>query len=368
MPRTLKLLLLAAALAAPLCASAQARGVAQKPAAAQTVAADDELERGKQLLARGDASGASALLKRAAERRKTDADAWYHYGLALARVGKAKDARKAFERAAKLRPDWADAHAGLAFSLLSLNKPRDAESAAQRALASNPQHGEAHYVIAYLRFNEEKFPEALSEAEAALRDKPDFAAALYLASDALLNTYIDESTRQAAKFPFMRDVSAEERKAIMARREPALLPFKARMRELADRLESLAAAQPNAPDAESWREEAETLRLYGRTLAEGGFTGVVPSAQLTTKAVITYKPEPGFTEKARRNNVTGTVRLRAVLGADGQVRHIIAIRRLPDGLTEKCIEVARKIRFKPATLDGHVVSQFVVLEYNFNIY
>jgi len=370
MPRTLKLLLLASALAAPIGAVATpAQESTQKPAAtAQATSADDKFARGQRSLGQGDAAGAVPLLRDAAERRKTDADAWYYYGLALARVGKAKDARKAFERATKLRPDWADAHAGVAFALLSLNKPRDAERAARRALATDPQHGEAHYVVGYLRFNEEMFPEALTEAEAALRAKPDFTAAVYLAADALLNVYIAESVRQGAKHPIPRNISADERKTLLAQREPALIPFKARMRELADRLESLAAAHPNAPDAASWREQAETLRIYGRTLAEGGFPGIVPSDQLTTKAIITYKPEPSFTEKARQNNVTGTVRLRAVLGADGQVRHIVPIKRLPDGLTEKCIEVARKIRFTPATLDGHMVSQFVVLEYNFNVY
>ena len=367
MPRTLKLLLLASALAAPLYASAQ--GATQKPAAAaQTAPADDEVARGKQLLAQGDAAGAAAILKRAAERRKTDAVVWYNLGLALGQAGKAKDARKAFERAVKLRPDWPDAHAGVAFALLSLNKPRDAERAAGRALAADPRHSEAHYVVGYLRFNEEKFPDALSEAEAALRAKPDFTAAVYLAANALLNVYIDESLRQSAKYPVPREVSADERKALLAQREPALLPFKAHMSELADRLESLAAARPNAPDAENWREQAGTLRIYGRPLAEGGFPGIVPSDQLTTKAIITQKPEPGYTEKARGHNVTGTVRLRAVLGADGQVSHIVPIKRLPDGLTEKCIAAARKIRFTPATLDGHAVSQFVVLEYNFNIY
>ena len=57
-----------------------------------------------------------------------------------------------------------------------------------------------------------------------------------------------------------------------------------------------------------------------------------------------------------------------MLAADGHVRHVSVIKRLPDGLTEKCIEAARRIRFTPAMVDGHRVSQYVVLEYNFSIY
>jgi|GEM_PF-522605 len=91
-------------------------------------------------------------------------------------------------------------------------------------------------------------------------------------------------------------------------------------------------------------------------------------SEVTRKAVITYRPEPNFTEAARRNNVTGTVRLRAVLTATGQVTNISVLRGLPDGLTEKAIEAARQIRFSPAQKNNRPVSQWVVVEYNFNIY
>jgi TonB family protein len=90
--------------------------------------------------------------------------------------------------------------------------------------------------------------------------------------------------------------------------------------------------------------------------------------EVTRKALITFKPEPGFTEEARKNNVTGVVRLRAILHSSGGVQGISVVKGLPDGLTEKAISAARQIRFTPAEKDGHAVSQYVVLEYNFNIY
>ena len=89
---------------------------------------------------------------------------------------------------------------------------------------------------------------------------------------------------------------------------------------------------------------------------------------MTRKALITYKPEPSFTEDARKNNVTGVVRLKAILSASGAVTGISVVKGLPDGLTEKAIAAARQIRFTPAEKDGHTVSQYVTLEYNFNIY
>jgi TonB family protein len=92
------------------------------------------------------------------------------------------------------------------------------------------------------------------------------------------------------------------------------------------------------------------------------------ASQVTKKAVITYKPEPGFTEEARKNNTTGIVRVRALLTSSGVVTNITPLNRLPDGLTERAIAAARQVKFIPAEKDGHVVSQWVTFEYNFNIY
>jgi TonB family protein len=89
---------------------------------------------------------------------------------------------------------------------------------------------------------------------------------------------------------------------------------------------------------------------------------------VTRKAQIISKPEPLYTEEARKNQVTGTVRLRLILGASGSVSGITPVSRLPDGLTEKAIEAARRISFTPAEKDGRKVSQYVTIEYNFNIY
>ncbi len=91
-------------------------------------------------------------------------------------------------------------------------------------------------------------------------------------------------------------------------------------------------------------------------------------SELTQRAVLISKPEPGYTEEARKNNVSGTVRLRLVLGANGEVSNILVLESLPYGLTEKTIDAARAIRFTPARKDNRPVSQWVTIEYSFNIY
>src|SRR5678816_3888857 len=90
--------------------------------------------------------------------------------------------------------------------------------------------------------------------------------------------------------------------------------------------------------------------------------------EVSSKARVLSKPEPQYTEEARKNQITGTVVLRAVFTSGGQVTNIRSVSGLPFGLTERAIAAARQIKFSPAMKDGHAVSMYIQLEYNFNLY
>lgn len=95
---------------------------------------------------------------------------------------------------------------------------------------------------------------------------------------------------------------------------------------------------------------------------------IYSTPQVTERARVLSKPEPQYTEDARRNQITGTVVLRAVFSRTGEVTNIRAVNALPFGLTEKAIAAARQIRFRPASKDGRPVNVHMQLEYNFNLY
>lgn len=90
--------------------------------------------------------------------------------------------------------------------------------------------------------------------------------------------------------------------------------------------------------------------------------------EVTTRARVLSKPEPQYTEEARRAQITGTIILSVVFSRGGQVIDIRAVQPLCCGLTEKAIAAARQIRFVPATREGQPVSVRMQLEYNFNLY
>jgi TonB family protein len=106
----------------------------------------------------------------------------------------------------------------------------------------------------------------------------------------------------------------------------------------------------------------------GPTVASTAGPTVFTGKDVTRKARIVFKPAAGYTTTARRNQITGTVVLRAVLASSGHVERIVALKPLPDGLTERAILAARTMRFIPAVKDGQWVSQYIQIEYAFNLY
>ena len=99
-----------------------------------------------------------------------------------------------------------------------------------------------------------------------------------------------------------------------------------------------------------------------------GYAQPFAGSQVEQRARVLFKPEPTYTEEARRNQVTGTVMLRVVFASSGDVVQIRAVHTLPYGLTERAIAAARQIKFVPAIKGGRPVSMYMQLEYNFNLY
>lgn len=106
------------------------------------------------------------------------------------------------------------------------------------------------------------------------------------------------------------------------------------------------------------------------TLADGptDYNRVFTGKEVIQRARILSKPEPSYTESARQYAVQGTVVIRAVFSGSGEVTQIKVLRGLPHGLTKKALAAAKGIKFVPAVKDGHNVSMWFQLEYNFNLY
>lgn len=84
--------------------------------------------------------------------------------------------------------------------------------------------------------------------------------------------------------------------------------------------------------------------------------------------IILRKSRANYNDFARSRNISGKVKVQVVFRADGQIGDIIVIQKLDGGLSEAAVEVARKIKFLPAQIEGKSVDITRIVEYNFTLY
>jgi TonB family protein len=92
-----------------------------------------------------------------------------------------------------------------------------------------------------------------------------------------------------------------------------------------------------------------------------------PPVKVERRPIPLNRLRPNYPEQARRNKVSGTVRLRLKVGADGSVKRIFVANALPDGLTEEAIRVGKVIQFQPAMADGKPVDFWIAMDVDFNL-
>jgi TonB family protein len=89
--------------------------------------------------------------------------------------------------------------------------------------------------------------------------------------------------------------------------------------------------------------------------AETPKTKAVEQAPAIQPVVILEKPNPVYSEEARRLGLEGEVLIQVVFPASGPVRVIRVTKGLGHGLDEAAIRAAQQIRFKPALQEGRTV-------------
>jgi len=103
-----------------------------------------------------------------------------------------------------------------------------------------------------------------------------------------------------------------------------------------------------------------------------GTGGVGGPALEATRGVFTapvaiFKPEPAYSEEARKGKVQGTVVLVVEIDANGRPRDIRVRRPLGFGLEERAIEAVGRWRFRPAYRNGKPVACTAEVEADFRL-
>lgn len=80
---------------------------------------------------------------------------------------------------------------------------------------------------------------------------------------------------------------------------------------------------------------------------------------------VLFRPQPEYSDDARKARAQGTVELLIIVRADGTVDFQNVTKRLGYGLDQKAIDAVRKWRFDPGRKDGKPVATEVLVEINF---
>jgi TonB family protein len=86
-----------------------------------------------------------------------------------------------------------------------------------------------------------------------------------------------------------------------------------------------------------------------------------------TPIVVIEKPLPEYTAEARQLRIEGDVTLKVRFLATGQVEVLGIVNGLGHGLDEQAKLAAERIRFKPATQNGHAVDQISIIHVTFQM-
>jgi TonB family protein len=97
---------------------------------------------------------------------------------------------------------------------------------------------------------------------------------------------------------------------------------------------------------------------------DGSVTSV--GAGVSPPAVI-FKPEPDYSEEARRAKWSGSVALSIVVDSEGRARNIRVVKNLGLGLDEEAIIAVNQWRFKPGIKDGQPVNVRATIEVSFRL-
>lgn len=303
------------------------------------------------LYQKGDYSTAISQLKTFVKFNKNDGEAFFLLGMSQLQERDLKNARKSLQKAAKLLPQDARPVSGMSYLALLRGKNGEAKKHAQTAINLNPKDAEAHYFLGVVYFREGKEDAAIKSADASINLNPKLALPYLLKAEA---TIYDEGER------WYISASPAERTR--------------RFTVAAEILEKYPDMNSDDIAAVKLRERLSAFKVFADYFSkrenQTDNTTTTPSQPdpSVEPLKILSSPRASYTEDARKNGTTGTIRMVILFAKDGKTLYPIVLNGLKNGLIEQAMRAARQIKFVPAKKNGEPYSIVRMIEYGFNIY
>jgi len=237
-----------------------------------------------------------------------------------------------------------------------------ARSGIRHALALKPASAEANFIAAQVYWHEGQRSMAIDVLEKAIAVQPIYPEAHFLLARCLVdngklgrardeaNIAIAQSTPLFPAYRLLGEIDLEEDKF-----EEAITSF-----ETALRLAQTGDEKEAAELKQQLRDLGEYVKIFPSFESQKNATDVVRPVPLNS-------PQPRYTEEARSLKIQGMVSMAVFITANGDVDSVVLFRRLGHGMDEQAMEMARQMKFSPASKSGKAIAYWLKILVEFNL-
>ena len=240
-----------------------------------------------------------------------------------------------------------------------------AQSGIRHALALKPESAEANFIAAQVYWHEGARSMAIDSLTKAIETQPIFPEAHFLLAQCLKESHMPEKAREEVNVALSQGTPLFPAYRLLAEIDLAKGDFDAAITSLETALRFSPGG--DTEDAARLREQIEQSREFVENLKRFAVLEAGQKAPDIVRPFLLNLAQPRYTEEARALKIQGTVSMGVLVTENGDVDSVLIFRGLGHGLDEQATEVARKLKFSPATRSGKPIPYWTKLSVEFNL-
>ncbi len=240
-----------------------------------------------------------------------------------------------------------------------------AKSGIRHALALKPESAEANFIAAQVYWHEGARSMALDALAKAIATQPFYAAAHFLLARCLADENKLDKAREEVNVAIAQGAPLFPAYSFLAEIDITKDDFEAAITSLETALRF--APNGDAEETAKLREQIEGSREFIEKLKRFAVLEAGQKAPDISRPVLLNSAFPHYTEEARTLKIQGAVSMGLLVTENGDVDSVMVFRGLGHGLDEQAIQMARELRFSPATQRGKAIRYWAKLKVEFNL-
>jgi TonB family protein len=240
-----------------------------------------------------------------------------------------------------------------------------AQSEIRHALALKPESAEANLIAAQVYWHEGARSMAIDSLTKAIETQPIFPEAHILLAQCLKESAMLEKAREEVNVAMNQGVALYPAYRLLAEIDLAKGDFDAAIASLETALRFSPGG--DSEDAARLREQIERSREFAENVKRFAVLEAGQKAPDIVRPFLLNLAQPRYTEEARALKIQGTVSMGILVTENGDVDSVLFFGGLGHGLDEQAREVARKLKFSPATQGGKPIPYWTKLSVEFHL-